>query len=114
MNTQIDDIGRTDKLNGSDWTLILFLLFLDDMNAKDKAWLEFEHELIYQNCFYSAHAIIQELHSKKDDVQFILKKGTVLYRARVFDRSQFMHLVSYYFRICRCVKRRGKREIGFY
>lgn len=88
--------NSANALNGNDWTLILFLLFLDDMNAKDKAWSEFEHELIYRNRFYSSHAIVQELYNKRDVVQFSLKAGTVLYRARIFNRSQFMHLVSYY------------------
>lgn len=88
--------NNASTLNGNDWTLILFLLFLDDMNAKDKAWSEFEHELIYQNRFYSSHAIVQELHEKRGAAQFSLKAGTVLYRARIFNRSQFMHLVSYY------------------
>ena len=96
MNDQINNLENVEKLSGSDWTLILLLLFLDDMNAKDKAWSQFEHELIYENRFYSNHSIIQELHNKRDAAQFTLEAGTVLYRARIFDRSQFLHLVSYY------------------
>lgn len=96
MDNKTNSLENAGELSGSDWTLILFLLFLDDMNAKDKAWSQFEHELVYENRFYSTHPIIQEIHRKSDAVQFTLKTGTVLYRARIFDRSQFLHLVSYY------------------
>ena len=58
----MNNLENERKLSENDWTFILFLLFLDDMNAKDKAWAQFEHELIYENRFYSEHAIIQELH----------------------------------------------------
>ena len=91
----MDELNDSNNsLDDNDWTFILFLLFLDDMNAKDKAWVEFEHELIYQNRFSSSHAIVKELHRRKEDVQFILKKGTVLYRARIFKRSQFIDFVA--------------------
>ena len=89
----------TDKysaLNGDDWSLILFALFMDDMLAKDKAWSEFEHELIYQNRFSSNHPIVTEIHNKASRATFILQKGRTLYRARVFKQSQYMNLVSYY------------------
>lgn len=93
----MDELNDSNNsLDDNDWTFILFLLFLDDMNAKDKAWVEFEHELIYKNRFSSSHAIVKELHRRKEDVQFILKKGTVLYRARIFKRSQFIDFVAYY------------------
>lgn len=96
MNNKTNNLENTGELSGDDWTPILFLLFLDDMNAKDKAWSQFEHELVYENRFYSTHAIIQEVHSKREAAQYTLKTGTVLYRARIFDRSQFLQLVSYY------------------
>lgn len=96
MGGQISNLKNAEELSGSDWTLILFLLFIDDMNAKDKAWSQFEHELIYENRFYSTHPIIQELHNKRDAAQSTLESGTILYRARIFDRSQFLHLASYY------------------
>lgn len=93
----MDELNNSwNSLDDNDWTFLLFLLFLDDMNAKDKAWAEFEHELVYQNRFSSSHAIVKELHRRKENVQFVLKKGTVLYRARIFKRSQFMDLTAHY------------------
>ncbi|MCI8595121.1 MAG: RES family NAD+ phosphorylase [Oscillospiraceae bacterium] len=100
------------ELSDNDWSLILFLLFLDDMNAKDKAWAEFEYQLIYENRFYSSHAIIQELHRKKDAANFLLKAETVLYRARIFDRSQFMQLVSYYLQSTGVSKEEQKAQLN--
>lgn len=108
----MNNLENERKLSENDWTFILFLLFLDDMNAKDKAWAQFEHELIYENRFYSEHAIIQELHSKRDGAQFTLEKGTILYRARIFDRSQFLHLVSYYLESMGASKEEIKTQIN--
>ncbi len=98
------------SLNENEWTFILFMLFIDDMNAKDKAWSEFENELIYKNRFSSSHAIVKELHNKKANVQFFLKEGTILYRARIFDRSQFMQLVSYYLEST-CTTQKDKKTL---
>lgn len=89
------DIDFSD-LEEQDWIIILFALFMDDMNAKDKAWSEFQHELVYENRFSSSHAIIKEICNKKAEAEYILKEDSILYRARIFRQSQFMNLAAFY------------------
>lgn len=90
------DEYKEKEFTDKEWASILFMLFWDDMAAKDKAWSEFENELVYENRFSSTHPIVNEIELKSDEARINIKENTILYRARIFDQSQFMRLVTYY------------------
>lgn len=85
-----------ENLSSSEWTFILMYMFLDDVKKRNTKWKNFEEELIYKNRFSVKHEIIEEIHKCKLEATKIIEKCTVLYRARVFEKSNFDKLVKYY------------------
>ena len=84
------------NMNSDEWKFLLFVMLMDDIKQRNSQWKSFEDELIYKNRFSVRHAIIDEIHECNESVVTILKKDTVLYRARVFEKSNFNKLVKYY------------------
>lgn len=85
-----------EHINGEEWKFLLLLMLIDDIKQRNSKWKSFENELIYKNRFSVKHAIIDEIHECKEIAVTILKKDMVLYRARVFEKSNFNKLVKYY------------------
>lgn len=85
-----------EHINGEEWKFLLLLMLIDDIKQRNSKWKSFEDELIYKNRFSVKHAIIDEIHECKEIAVTILKKDIVLYRARVFEKSNFNKLVKYY------------------
>ena len=92
-----DEIKKEFKnMNSDEWKFLLFLMLIDDIKQRNSQWKTFEDELIYKNRFSVKHAIIDEIYECRESALTILKKDTVLYRARVFEKSNFNKLVKYY------------------
>lgn len=83
-------------MNSDEWKFLLLVMLMDDIKQRNSQWKSFEDELIYKNRFSVKHAIIDEIDECKESATTILKKDTVLYRARVFEKSNFNKLVKYY------------------
>lgn len=94
MNNNDHNIVPSDDQTNA--LMVLFLLYVTKMDANDKLWPEFEHGLVYENRFHSSHKIVQEVREMADKVQYTLKSGAILYRARIFDQSQFDQFITYY------------------
>ncbi len=85
-----------ENMNSDEWKFLLLLMLMDDIKQRNSKWKNFEEELIYKNRFSVKHAIIDEIHECKENAVTIRKKDTILYRARVFEKSNFNKLVEYY------------------
>ena len=83
-------------MNSGEWTFILLYMFLEDLKQRNSRWKSFENELIFNNRFSVKHEVLDEIHECKSKAIKTIKKDTVLYRARVFDKSNFNKLVKYY------------------
>lgn len=103
--------GFSDKeienINENEWTFLLLMMLMEDIKQRNSKWNNFEKELIYKNRFSVKHAVIDEIHECASSATKIIKAGTVLYRARVFDKSNFDKLVRYYLKENGC----GEKEI---
>ena len=85
-----------EDMNSDEWKFLLLVMLMDDIKQRNSQWKTFEDELIYNNRFSVKHAIIDEIYECQESAVIILKKDTVLYRARVFEKSNFNKLVKYY------------------
>lgn len=94
----MDNITTKSKetMDSEEWKFLLLVILIDDMKQRNFQWKTFEEELIYKNRFSVKHAIIDEIYECRESAVKILKKETVLYRARVFEKSNFNKLVKYY------------------
>lgn len=102
----MDNIKAKDKetMDSEEWKFLLLVMLIDDIKQRNSQWKTFEDELIYKNRFSVKHAIIDEIHKCRESAITILEKGTVLYRARVFEKSNFNKLVKYYLQENGCSK----------
>lgn len=85
-----------EAINSDEWKFLLIMMLMEDIKQRNSRWKNFEDELIYNNRFSVKHAVIDEIHECKTRAVTIIKKDTVLYRARVFEKSNFNKLVKYY------------------
>lgn len=85
-----------ESMNSEEWKFLLLTMLMDDIKQRNSQWKNFEDELIYNKRFSIKHAIIDEIYECKESAVTFLKKDTVLYRARVFEKSNFNKLVRYY------------------
>ncbi len=85
-----------ENLNSDEWKFLLLLMLMEDIKQRNSQWKSFEDELIYKNRFTVKHAIIDEIHNCKKRAVTIREKGSILYRARVFEKSNFDKLIKYY------------------
>ena len=90
------DMDYTDSFTDVDWAALLYLLLMQDIKNKNDTWNKFEHDLVYQNRFYSDSPIVEELRKRVDEATRIIPAKTVLFRARSFKHSSFEKLLRYY------------------
>ena len=91
-----ETIKDSENINSDEWKFLLLMMLMEDIKQKNSQWKSFEDELIYKNRFSVKHAVIDEIHECQANAVTIRKKDTVLYRARVFEKSNFNRLVKYY------------------
>ena len=91
-----ETINDSENINSDEWKFFLLMMLMEDIKQKNSQWKSFEDELIYKNRFSVKHAVIDEIHECQANAVTIRKKDTVLYRARVFEKSNFNRLVKYY------------------
>lgn len=91
-----ETIKNSENINSDEWKFLLLMMLMEDIKQKNSQWKSFEDELIYKNRFSVKHAVIDEIHECQANAVTIRKKDTVLYRARVFQKSNFNQLVKYY------------------
>lgn len=95
---RMDKDTKTDieNINSEEWKFLLLAMLMDDIKQRNSQWKSFEEDLIYKNRFSVKHTIIDEIYECQESAVTVLKKDTVLYRARVFEKSNFNKLVKYY------------------
>ena len=91
-----ETIKDSENINSDEWKFLLLMMLMEDIKQRNSQWKSFEDELIYKNRFSVKHAVIDEIHECQANAVTIRKKDTVLYRARVFEKSNFNRLVKYY------------------
>ncbi len=96
METTFSDLIDNADHDSEFCKIVLYLFYLDAVNKADHAWEEFTEELIYKNRFSSKNDILEELHKKAADATHVIAKGTVLYRARIFDKNIIDSFVKNY------------------
>lgn len=82
------------------YTLLLFMLFTEDLKEKNAQWESFADELRYKNRFSVKHTIIDEIHECQTKAVTTHSKNTVLYRACIFDKVNFDRFIKYYLQEC--------------
>ena len=95
---------ESENMNSEEWKFLLLMMLIEDIKQRNSRWKSFEDELIYKNRFSVKHAIIDEIHECQESAVTVLKKETILYRARVFEKSNFNKLVKYYLEENGCSK----------
>lgn len=91
-------ITTTEELSRDQWWLILWSLIAD---VPVKEWNEFAHDLIYKDCFSSSHKVIEVIQSFSGKCTATIKKGQVLYRARIYDVDPITPNILQMF-VCKC------------
>lgn len=97
-----ETIMDLESLNNDEWTFLLLMMFIEDVRQRNAQWKSFEDELLYKNRFSIKHAVIDEIHKCQNNAVTIREKDSVLYRARVFEKSNFNQLVKYYLQESGC------------
>lgn len=87
---------ENNRIYNEEWTFLLFLLFMQDMQNKNDTWEQFEKEIIYKNRFSSDSPIVKELHNRAKQASKTIPVKTNLFRARSFKHSSFNKLLKYY------------------
>ena len=85
-----------DNFTDADWTFLIYLLLMQDIKNKNDTWNKFEHDLVYENRFFSDSPIVEELKKRANEATRIFPAKTVLFRARSFKHSSFEKLLRYY------------------
>lgn len=65
------------------WMCLWLLIKLEDYHK----WKEFEHEIKYKNRFFPKCDLLDNLLQRKEQLEMVVKPGTILYRARLFPTS---------------------------
>lgn len=91
-----ETMNDSEIVNSDEWKFLLLMMFIDDVKQRNSQWESFENELIYRNRFSVKHPVIDEIHECQKSAVTVRSKGSVLYRARVFEKSNFNQLVKYY------------------
>ncbi len=100
----IRNMDATNGLNNDDWTFLIFLLLMQDLNNKNETWDQFEQDLIYKNRFSSESPIVEELRKRSEQATRYIPNKAVFYRARSFKHSGFRKLLKYYLQESDCTK----------
>lgn len=81
----------TENLSNEQWLLILWS-FLTDLPIKE--WNEFVYDLIYRNRFSSSHKVVDVIKGFSGKCTSTLKKGQVLYRARIYNQDSLREFIA--------------------
>ncbi|MBR1530830.1 MAG: RES family NAD+ phosphorylase [Eubacterium sp.] len=101
----MNDINeKYDDMTDADWFFALCYLIYRNDKANYDIWKSFEQELLYNNRFSSNNQVIEEIYNNKDIAVKNLKKGSMLYRARVYKNASVDKLYKYY------LKEQGKTD----
>ena len=98
------DFDKDNNINKDEWTFLLFLLLMQDIQNRNDTWDRFENDLIYNNRFFSNSPIVEELKKRATMATKLIPQNTVFFRARSFSHSSFDKLLNYY------MKESGYRE----
>ena len=90
---EITDFDNTKNMNNDEWTFLLFLLFMQDLQNKNETWERFENDLIYKNRFTSDSPIVEELKKRSEQATRHIPNKSIFYRARSFKHSSFDKLL---------------------
>ena len=107
MSEQKKIIVESDEINAAIW---LFGHIHEVRNWCLKEWDKFEHSLIYESRFSADNVFLDALKEKKEEATRIVPKGTIFYRARVFNQSP-AEKILYYMRVV--MQRRGENISDF-
>ena len=83
--------STTEELTQDQWWLILWSLLTD---VPEKEWNEFAHDLIYKDRFSSSHKVVGVIKDFSEKCTATIKKGQVLYRARVYRKDPLQEFLS--------------------
>ena len=83
--------SSTEELTQDQWWLILWS-FLTDIPEKE--WNEYAHDLIYKDRFSSSHKVVDVIKAFSGKCTATIKKGQVLYRARVYHQDPLREFLS--------------------
>lgn len=90
-----DDIDYPDSpivdLSEEQWCLLLLALLTD---VPFKEWNEFVHDLVYKNRYSSSHKVVDVIKDFSGKCTNTIKKGQVLYRARVYHQDPLREFLS--------------------
>ena len=104
--------STTEELTQDQWWLILWSLLTD---VPEKEWNEFAHDLIYKDRFSSSHKVVGVIKDFSEKCTATIKKGQVLYRARVYRKDPLQEFLSDVFKNPDAKKSsRPKREFVFF
>ena len=86
-----ESLLTTEDISQDQWWLMLWSL-MTDIPANE--WNEFTYDLIYKNRFSSSHKVIDVIKDFSERRTIIIKKGQVLYRARVYHQEPLKEFLS--------------------
>lgn len=86
--------GAVESCNNSDdmdfmALMILYLIWMQE-NENEKLWKDFKEEIKYKTRFFPKSELLEKLDNISEYASVNLCKGTVLYRAREYKRSDFL------------------------
>ena len=76
------------------WLVLLAILGDKDWEYYQQ-WKEFEHQLVYENRFFSEHPIVHEIHNMCSFATQHFKVGDIFYRARTFSGDKRDKIIEY-------------------
>jgi len=69
------------------WLVLLIIILQQDSSRVAKLWSDFESEIKYNNRFFPNTEILKEIEKLKEQSQYEEVKGTILFRARLFEED---------------------------
>lgn len=82
---------ESNELSQDEWWLILFSFITD---LPEEEWAGFVHDLIYKNRFFSSHKVVDVIRSFSEKCEKTMKRGQVLYRARIYHQDPLKSFLS--------------------
>lgn len=82
-NGNLKELAKNDNF----YRIIQFLFYNDAKNRADKSWKKFSDNLFFRNRFSSNSNVVKALYDKADLATYIIPQGTLLYRARIFNKD---------------------------
>ncbi len=83
----MDEKFNNENINIDD--LLYYFLFSILAFNPEKEWEDFRNDLIYKYRFSSESNVVKELHDRASDVVYNLKKESLLYRARIYNKNPY-------------------------